>query len=518
MTEAEATLLDWLEHYAGHSPNAVALIEDNRELTFSDLHEKVLACAAGLRKLGVGQGTVVAVQLPNTEAFVVSLLAVGACRGIFQTLHMPYRQSELKQLLKHSGAKVVIAMSGNQDSGVSAIQSIASELPAMKAIVSVGAVVPGTVGFDELDGTRTGGVEDRPAPDDPFLLLYTSGTTASPKGVPHAYRGFLGNAHRSALELGVNSEDRLLSAAPMTHLYGLFVLHLGLATGASVLLMPAYAPKTFEGFLINARPSAVFAAPAHFAPLVSREDFPSIMQAATRLVCLSGAAVPEKLARTVDDALNTGSVIQLWGMTELQAGAFGRPGDPLHERLTTTGRATPKTELRVVDESGMPVAIGEEGELQVQGPSVFAGYLDNTIANVEGFSADGWFRTGDIASIDASGFVRLTGRSKEIINRGGVKFNPIDIEHIIAELPAIMNCAIVPYPDAVLGERACLCAELHPGHSLNLEEVQNALDKANVAKFKWPERIELIDALPLTPTRKVMRGELKMTIARAFAR
>jgi len=512
MTQAEATLLDWLEHHANHTPDAPALIESGRELSFSKLREKVLACAAGLRNLGVGSGTVVAAQLPNTEAFVVSLLAVGACRGIFQTLHMPYREAELRQLLKHSGAKIVIATSAGDSSGAAALSAMASELPALKSIVTIGTLIPGTVSFDDLCASKPTAILDRPALDDPFLLLYTSGTTARPKGVPHAYRGFLGNAHRSALELAVSENDRLLTAAPMTHLYGLFVLHLGLAAGAPLLLMPNYDPKSFEDFLLNERPSAVFAAPAHFMPLLSGEGMQSTLLDNTRLVCLSGAAVPEKLAQAVDDALKSGSVIQLWGMTELQAGAFGRPDDPIQTRLSSAGRPALNAELRVVDANEKTLASGEEGELQIRGPSVFAGYLDNPDANEEAFTQDGWFRTGDLARIDELGFISLTGRSKEIINRGGVKFNPIDVEAIIAEHPAILNCAMVPYPDPQLGERACLCAQLHPGQSLQLQEVQAILDQADIAKFKWPERLEVIDALPLTPTRKVMRGRLKALI------
>ncbi|MCP4315565.1 MAG: AMP-binding protein [Hyphomicrobiales bacterium] len=208
-----------------------------------------------------------------------------------------------------------------------------------------------------------------------------------------------------------------------------------------------------------------------------------------------------------------GAVIQLWGMSELQAGAFGRPDDPKEARFRTAGRASEATELRTVDGDGNLLPAGKEGELQVRGASVFAGYLNNAVETDAAFAGDGWFRTGDLAILDAAGFLTLTGRVKEVINRGGVKYNPLDIEAILTGLDAIEACAIVPYPDADLGERACLCVQLHNGNSLTLEQVTDLLHDQGIAKFKWPERLEIVDAMPLTPTRKIMRGRLKQRLA-----
>ena len=256
------------------------------------------------------------------------------------------------------------------------------------------------------------------------------------------------------------------------------------------------------------RPTGLFVAPAHMAACLNEGLLTKEGLASLRFVLISGSVCPFELAQSVQDLMPNGEVHQLWGMSELQAGAFTRPGDDPLVRFTTVGRASPGTELRVRLDNA-PARPGTEGELEVRGRSVFDGYLDNSDASEGAFTTDGWFRTGDLARLDAKGNVQLTGRCKDVINRGGVKFNPADIETLIARHPAVASCAIVPAPDAVLGERACCFVVLRAGTAeLRLEDLQGWLDGYNIAKLKWPERLELIDDMPMTPTRKVMKGEL----------
>jgi len=296
----------------------------------------------------------------------------------------------------------------------------------------------------------------------------------------------------------------VLSAAPLTHLYGLYAYHVSLCSGAAMSLLPAFTPPDLAKVIEKHRASCVFAGPAHFKPLLDgglleRHDFSSL-----RFACLSGSPVPPELAAGVEKKLPGGKTIQLWGMTELQAGSFARPSDPADVRHGTAGAATPGTELRVVDE-----------RLQVRGISLFSGYLKNEKATREAFTPEGWFETGDTAELSAAGHLRFTGRVKEIINRGGVKYSPLDVEAIIDRMPGVARSAIVPYPDAVLGERACVFVQPAPGApAATLEAIMRELDRAGVAKFKWPERLELLEAMPLTPTQKVMRGRLRELLKR----
>jgi len=201
-------------------------------------------------------------------------------------------------------------------------------------------------------------------------------------------------------------------------------------------------------------------------------------------------------------------VHQLWGMSELQAGAFTRPGEPAELRLGFAGRGAPETTLRIGD-GDHPLPQGAEGELQVKGPSVFAGYLDDAEASAAAFTREGWFRSGDLAVMEVSGHIRITGRLKELINRGGVKFNPIDVEELVTRHPGVAQCAIVPMPDARLGEIACcFIAPRHPASPPSLAELQAFLFSQGLAKTRWPEQLEILAELPMTPTRKVRKGEL----------
>jgi cyclohexanecarboxylate-CoA ligase len=210
-----------------------------------------------------------------------------------------------------------------------------------------------------------------------------------------------------------------------------------------------------------------------------------------------------------------GEVLQLWGMSEMQAGTFTRPGDPLAVRAGSAGRASPGTELRIADGT-TTLSPGAEGELQARGASVFEGYLENAEATAAAFTPDGWFRTGDLARLDPAGNLEITGRLKDVINRGGVKFNPADVEAAIGSHVAVAQCAIVPSPDPVLGERACCFVVLKPGAlRVTLDDLRTWLAAQEIAKARWPERLEIIDEMPLTPTRKIKKAELAARAAQS---
>jgi acyl-CoA synthetase (AMP-forming)/AMP-acid ligase II len=450
---------------------------------------------------------VVAVQLPNIPEFLAAYAALCALGAVMQTTHMPYQRAELKALLGHSRATAFIGLERfKEGQPVAQVRGLMGELPALKQVFAVGDLPSAAL--------------DAPAacsPDDRFLLLYTSGTTDNPKGVPLAYRGFLENARASVPEFEVGPEDVLLSAAPLTHLYGLFVYHLALQSGAAMSLLPAFTPPDLSATIAGHRATGVFAGPAHFKPMLDAGLLDKGDLASVKFVCLSGSAVPPALAAEVEAKLQAqgkGRTLQLWGMSELQAGAYCRPRDSAEVRHGSAGAASPGTELRVVDDADQPLPAGREGRLQVRGASVFAGYLDNPSATAEAFARDGWFDTGDTALLTSAGHLQLTGRVKEIINRGGVKYSPIDVEAVLDRVPGVARSAVVPWPDAVLGERACVFIQPAPGAAApSLADLTGALAAAGIARFKWPERLETIAAMPITPTQKIMRGRLRGLLA-----
>ncbi len=513
------TLCDWLLAWAEHTPEAPAIYHAGNRISYWELCDRVRSLARGLQTLGITQGDVVALQLPNSPEFVVGHLALCLLGAVTQTVHMPYQGAELRFLLQHSQATAFIGLSAFKNiSPTTSALGLAAEIDALTHVISVGPEVAGTHAFAELQAHAPLTTWPKLDSFDPFVLLYTSGTTASPKGVPVRYCQFLSNTRMSVAELGMTTSDVVLSVAPFSHLYGLYTLHLALSSGAAMSLLPLFSPPDLIATITRDQASCVFAAPAHLAAcrdahlLDDRDNLSSL-----RFVCLSGSAVPPALAQWVDERLDHGVVIQLWGMSELQAGAYTRPGDPPEVRHASAGRPSPGTRLRVVHDDGSDAAPNDEGELWVQGCSVFDGYLNNETATHEAFyrsdATDRWFRTGDLATLSASGHVRLTGRVKEIINRGGIKFNPIDVEAIIDQMPAVARSALVPYPDPILGERTCAVVVTAPGTPLSLGDITQTLSDAGIAKFKWPERLQIVDEMPLTPTQKIMRGELKQQLA-----
>src|SRR3954469_20545756 len=459
---AHDTLPKWLRKHAAARADKPAVVWSAGMLTWRRLNDRVLRLAAGLREKGIGAGDVVAIQLPNTPEFLIAHLAINRLGAVMCTVHMPYRGAEIEMILAHSGAKLFIT----------------SAMP-----------------FSELEA-REPLPESHPAPDarDAFLLLYTSGTTASPKGVPHPYRTMLGNSRMGAQEHRLDPHSRVLCPAPFSHLYGLYSLHCAWSVGACTCLLPAFKPDELAAAVEKFKPTALWGGPAHVAAcrsagLFERHDWSSL-----KLAIVSGSMAPPALVRYFADQLPGCAVTQLWGMTELQAALYTRPEDGIEAASASAGRPSPGTQVRV----------SAEGELQVRGPLAFSGYYHNDEANRGAFTDDGWFRSGDLAAqvtIERGKYFAITGRIKDVINRGGVKFNPADVEALLDAHPQILQSAIVPMPDPVLGEKACAFVTLKPGSDApSLEDLVQYLLAKEIAKNKLPERVVVIPEMPLTPT------------------
>ncbi len=509
------TITKWLARHAAERPDAPAVIHAGTVLSWSHLAEKVERLAGALNRAGVARGDVVAVQLPNIPEFIVAYFAICRLGAVLSTLHMPYRAAEIENLLAHNKAAAAIVLAEAKDfRPAEAVLAMRARLPQLKAVIAHGAKVQGSFVLGEMieqSPPLDAEAVDPPVAADPFLLLYTSGTTAAPKGVPHNYHTILSNARLGAPEHKISGDDRMLSAAPFTHLFGLYSVHVAMAGGAAMVLLPTFTPTDLAITIARDKPTALWTAPAHFAALraqdlVAKHDFSSL-----RMMIMSGSACPPDLVRWTAAQMSRCAVTQLWGMTETQGALYTRPGDSIDIAANSAGRPSPGTEIRIVDAEGRPRPPGEEGELQVRGCLLFPGFFNNPAANEAGFTADGWYRTGDLATADAAGNVAITGRSKDVISRGGVKFNPRDVEDLLDAHSAILQSAIVPMADPVLGERACAFVTLCPGAAApSLDDLCAYLLGQGIAKLKLPERLVVVTEMPLTPTRKIIKGRLKL--------
>lgn len=493
------TLASWLADHAAERPDAPAIIQGDLRISYTQLTDRVDTLAGGLSELGLGPGDVIGVQLPNVAEYLISYLAIARLGAVMTTLYMPHREREFETLLRHSRARALICLT--DAAGFAAVKTALSlDLPNLHSVIAIGADVPGAVSFSALtNGTANAKKMNltRPVASDPFLLLYTSGTTASPKAVPHNSHTMLGNARLGTIEHQLSAADVLLSAPPFGHLFGLYSFHMAMCLGAANLLLPNFTPPELAGTIEAGRATALLAAPAHMAACLGMGLFDRHDCSSLKLAILSGSAVPADLARAVSDKLPGCTITQLWGMTETQGGLYCRPSDGIEIAAATAGRPAPGAEARIAD----------DGELLVRGSMLFPGYFDNSSANAAAFTEDGWFRSGDLAGQDENGNIAITGRIKDIINRGGVKYNPREIEDLLDSHPYITQSAIVPLKDEVLGERAC-CFAVAANSDVTLSELCEYLLGYGIAKTKLPERLVLVDEMPMTPTRKIIKGRL----------
>ena len=508
----DETLVSVLAAHAAETPDNIAIISQNSSITYAELMQKVRSLATGLEKLGLQKGDVVAAQLPNTEEYIITLAAVAAIGGVFQTIHVPYKGNDLEFLVGHGKARAFVCLPGNERySSASAILALGDALPDLDFVITTGKGPEGTHEWAELAAGEPAELDlNRLQPEDPHTLLYTSGTTSNPKGVPHCSLTILSGVRTCADELNITSDDRMYMLSNYTHMWGICGLMMGLYKGASIVLSDKFSPEVFVEITESLKPTVAIGAPVHILKTYHEKFFEGRDMSSLRLIVTSGGPFAQDQLKAVGEALPNTQISELWGMTEVTPGAVTRPGTPFEESVGTVGQPLPHCEFRIMSEEGEDLTgTGQPGELQMNGSCVFSGYLDNPEVNAKSFTEDGWFLTGDIASIDGKNMMRIQGRTKEVINRGGIKFMTLEIEDALLGHPCVEACAVVPMPDQIFGERACCVAVLKPDTEVTLEELCEHLDGKGLEKVKWPERLEIVDQMPMTSTGKIMKGRLE---------
>jgi cyclohexanecarboxylate-CoA ligase len=347
----------------------------------------------------------------------------------------------------------------------------------------------------------------RPGPDDITQLIYTSGTTGEPKGVMHSANTVMANIIPYAQRLQLDAEDVVLMASPMAHQTGfMYGLMMPIMLKASAVLQDIWeAKKAVE--IINREKATFTMASTPFLTDLTRavsEGHTSVPTLKTFLC--AGAPIPGPLVEQARAALST-KIVSAWGMTENGAVTLIALNDPDERAFTTDGLPLPGVELKVVGADGQSLPPGEAGKLYVRACSNFGGYLRRQHLN--GTDAEDWFDTGDLARMDAQGYIRITGRSKDVIIRGGENIPVVEIESLLYRHPAVAMAAIVAYPDERLGERACAVVVTKPGQSFDMPTLVDYLKAQKVALQYIPERLELLDAMPATPSGKIQKFKLR---------
>ena len=514
----DQTFVEILERRANATPDREALSDARRRITYGQLWSEVRRFAEFLRRQGVQRGDVVTLQLPNRIEFPVVFYSLELIGAVANKISADFRAMEVEYILRFSKSRAYVC--AGQFKGfdyLAMIRELRPKLPDLTlvvcvddveadAVVSFGKVVHGTPEIAEADRVRMG-------PLDVMRMCFTSGTTGNPKGVLHCFNTTLTTCETFNRELAVTEREVMLDYLPVGLNWGYMTLVQAAMAGARVVLMERFAAEGALELVERERVTYIPTAPASIVAMLNAASLARRDLSSLRLVITGGASAAVETIKAFQAAVPHARLVELYGMLETGYHSFTRLTDDPLKVNGTVGHCVEEMGLRIIDDDGRDVPYGEIGEIAAVGPSIHLGYLDNPAANRDAFTADGWFRTGDLGQFaDAEGNVRIAGRKKEIINRGGKKYFPREIEELLYEHPKIVQAAIVGAPDPRLGEKNCLCAIVKPGTQLGLDEVVAFL-RGRVADYKLPEALVVMDDFPMTPTGKIRRPELVKRVA-----
>jgi len=517
----DRTINDYLDGCLAAHPDKLALtalrVEDRRtrRFTYRELAAMADRVAVGLARLGLGRGDVVACQLPNWWQFTALYLACSRIGAVLNPLMTIFRERELTFMLSHGRARAVVAprrFRGFDYQGMFA--GMRAALPDLAHVLIVDGEGPESFEARLSDPAWEREPEaarilrsSRPGPDDVTQLIYTSGTTGEPKGVMHSANTLMSNILPYAARLKLSANEVVLMASPMAHQTGfMYGLMMPVMLGAGAVLQDVWDAPTAVT-LIRAEGATFTMASTPFLTDLAKAVAESASGVPTlRTFLCAGAPIPGPLVERARASLGA-KIVSAWGMTENGAVTTTLPEDDDERSINTDGCPLPGMEVRTLDLEGRPVPAGAEGRLMVRGCSNFGGYLKRPQLN--NTDVEGWFDTGDMARIDERGYIRICGRSKDVIIRGGENIPVIEVEALLYKHPSIASVALVAYPDERLGERACAFVTLRPGQQLSFKDMIEFLGAQKIARQYIPERLEIRDALPATPSGKIQKFKLR---------
>lgn len=525
----DRTINDDLDACVAACPDKLALTAhrvdagDVKRFSYRELARMADRVAVGLHRLGVRQNDIVACQLPNWWQFTLTYLACSRLGAVVNPLMHIFRERELGFMLKHGQAKVLITPKVFRGFDFEQMaNSLKRSIPEIAQLVIVDgsgpdsfeALLSGPEWEKEADAAEILSAS-RPGPDDVTQLIYTSGTTGEPKGVMHTANTTMANIIPYARRLHLDAETVVLMASPMAHQTGfMYGLMMPIMLKASAVLQDIWEPKKAIELIRSEGASFTMASTPFLTDLTRMvaEDATPVPTLKTFLC--AGAPIPSALVEQARAVLGT-KIVSAWGMTENGAVTTTLLEDDDLRAFTTDGLPLPGVEVKVVDIDGKTLPAGEAGSLMLRACSNFGGYLKRPHLN--GTDADDWFDTGDLARIDEQGYIRITGRSKDVIIRGGENIPVVEIENLLYRHPAVLQAAIISYPDERMGERACAAVVLKPGQSLDLPGLVDYFKSNKMAMQYIPERLEILETMPSTPSGKIQKFKLREQLKSQFA-
>ena len=520
----DVTVGDLLTRLAAALPGREALVyAGGPRYTFAALEQEARDVARGLIALGVAPGDRVAVWATNVPQWIVLEFALAKMGAILVTVNTSLRAAEVDYLLRQSEASTLVTIRGFR--GVDYVETLETigatrgNLPTLKRIIFIGDDVPrgliaygdmraggGRISGDELDASSA-----RVGLDDVINMQYTSGTTGFPKGVMLSSRNIVNNGCSLGGLLGFTPADRLCLCVPLFHCFGCVIGVLGAFTrGACLCPIESFDPARVLETVDRERCTALYGVPTMFLAELECPDFSRCDLTSLRTGIMAGTVCPEALMRRIMTDMHLPELTIAYGMTESSPGITLTPPDAsIERRAQTVGVVLPEQEIKIVDPATCERrATGERGEICVRGYNVMRGYYNNPEATRAAIDPDGWLHTGDEASIDADGYVRITGRIKDLIIRGGENVAPKEIEDCLREHPAVADAYVYGVADAFFGEAVAAAVRLKPDAAAAAEELVGWC-RERIAKFKVPHFVRFVTEFPMTASGKVQKYKLR---------
>ena len=531
-----------LERAAGRWPEHEALVVTHQNIRWSyrELNARADEIAAGLVALGVEPGDRVGIWAPNCVEWVVTQFATAKAGAILVNINPANRLPELEYALNKVECSVLITATRFKSSDYLAMlrellpeldscqtgELNAARVPSLRWLISLGpkgelgflsyADLPGRAGSSDRSGLAalSGSLQF----DDPINIQFTSGTTGTPKAATLTHHNIVNNAYFVGMAMGFSEKDRLCIPVPMYHCFGMVLGVLTCVTHGATMILPSAgfdAEATLKA-VAKERCSAIHGVPTMFIAELEHPDFATFDLSSLRSGVIAGAPCPVELMKRLIKDMNLDEITIAYGMTETGPVSFETAvDDPPKLRVETVGRVLPHTEVKIVDEAGRVLPVGEPGELLTRGYCVMPCYWNDPEKTAANIDAAHWIRSGDIATLDEEGYCRIVGRLKDMIIRGGENIYPVEIEEFLFSNPKIEDVQVIGVPDAKLGEEICACIKLHDGATAAAEEIR-AFCRDKIAHFKIPRYIKFVDSFPMTITGKIQKYRLREQMAEEF--
>ena len=527
-----ATIGDLFDDVAARHPDDEALVVTHQGVrwTYRELAEQVGACARGLMARGIQPSDRVGIWSPNWAEWVVTQFATAKIGAILVNVNPAYRTHELRYALEQSGCTALIIAPPFKSSDYAALLTEvvpelatcvpgalrAAALPALRTVIAFGdQIVPGTLRWDQV---LAGG--DRITPDDlaarqaalqfddPINIQYTSGTTGFPKGATLTHHSILNNGFFVGETQRFTAADRVCIPVPFYHCFGMVLGNLAAVTHGATMVIPApvFDPLATLEAVAEERCTALYGVPTMFIALLGHERFADFDLTSLRTGIMAGAPCPEEVMKQVQVDMHMQQVTIAYGMTETSPVSFQtRTDDPIDRQVATVGRVHPHVECKIVDpENDRVVPRGVTGELLSRGYLVMLGYWDNPEGTAGAIDPAGWMHTGDLATMDDEGYVRIVGRVKDMIIRGGENVYPREVEEFLYTHPKVRDVSVIGIPDKKYGEEIMAWVVLEPGEDADADEMR-AFCQGKITHFKIPRHWRFVDEFPMTVTGKVQK-------------